>query len=117
MGKCKVENRILVQMDLLIEVTAQYIKFLLWFMSESPLIHLLLTELKNLPVCILKRFVISHKIDGKSEKSLLQLDLVKEKEIHLPLEKIEVGEKTERLLKKLSIILVPLIKGKRRKRC
>jgi len=117
MGKCKVENRILVQMDLLIEVTAQYIKFLLWFMSESPLIHLLLTELKNLPVCILKRFVISHKIDEESGKSLLQLDVAKKKEIHLPLEKIEVGEKTDRLLKKLSIILVPLIKRKRKRRC
>ena len=79
MGKCKVENRIFVQMDLLIEVTAKYIKFLLWFMSESPLIHLLLTELKNLLLCILKRFVISHKIDGKSGKSLLKLDLLRKR--------------------------------------
>ena len=51
---------------------------------------------------ILKRYVISREIDGKSGKSLLQLVVAKNKDIHLPLEKVEVGAKTERLLKNLS---------------
>ena len=51
----------------------------------------------------MKRFVKSDAIDGKSAKTLLGLDIEKQKGIHLPLEKKEVGEKTTKLLAKLSV--------------
>jgi len=69
------------------DVSVPYNKFHLWFQGDSPLIHLLFTYLKKLLVCILKRFVISREIDEESEKSMLQLDVAKKKETHLPLEK------------------------------
>ena len=58
-------------------------------------------ELKKLLVTVMKRFIKSEVIEGKSGKSLLKLDVGK-KEIYLPLEEIEIDAKTTRLLKQLS---------------
>ena len=51
---------------------------------------------------IMKRFIKSDTIDGRSAKTLLGLGIKRQKEIHPPLEKMEVGGKTTRPLAKLS---------------
>ena len=50
----------------------------------------------------MKQFIKNDAIDGKIAKTLSVLDIEKQKEIHLLLEKMEVIGKTTRLLAKLS---------------
>ena len=57
--------------------------FLKHFQVEGPMIHVLFTELKNLLKMIMKQFIKSDAIDGISAKTLLGLDIEKQKEIHL----------------------------------
>ena len=101
-----------VEMAFLINSSSPYDKLLLWFQTEGPLIHVMFNELKKLLVTVMKRFIKSKVIEGKSGNSLLKLDVGK-KEIYLPLEEIEIGAKTTRLLKQLS----PFDQKKRRRRC
>ena len=75
-------------------------KFLTVFQSEGQLIHITFNEMKDLLKTIMKRFIISSEVDGKSGKTLLSLK-VENKSIHLQ-DKMEVGSKTSRLLNKLS---------------
>ena len=95
------EKRILAQIAFLVDVHAPFNKFLVAFQGDRPLIHVMFTELKKVLVAIMKRFINNDEINGKSAKALLKLD-VKNKDIHLPLENIEIGAKTDRLLKGLS---------------
>ena len=95
------EKKMLVEMAFLMNSSSPYQKLLLWFQTDAPLIHLLFHELKQLLVAVMKRFIKSEEVDGKSAKSLLKLD-VSDKNILLPLEEIEIGAKTSRLLKELS---------------
>ena len=99
--KLKISQRMLVQMAFVIDVSKPYYKFLLRFQGEGPLIHIMFSELKKVLLAVMRRFMKSEELNGKSAKSLLKMDPKKE-EFHLPLEKIEVGAKTERLLQKLS---------------
>ena len=95
------EKYILVQIAFLFDVHAPFNKFLVAFQGDRPLIHIIFTELKKINVAIMKCFISNDVINGKSTKALLYLD-VKNKNTHLPLEKIEIGAKTDRLLKVLS---------------
>ena len=95
------EKKMLVEMAFLINSSSPYDKLLLWFQTEGPLIHVMFNEFKKLLVTVMKRFIKSEVIEGKSGKSLLKLDVGK-KEIYCPLEEIEIGAKTTRLLKQLS---------------
>ena len=105
------EKHILVQIVFLFDVHAPFNKFLVAFQGDRPLIHIIFTEPKKINVAIMKCFISNDVINGKSTKALLYLD-VKNKNTHLPLEKIEIGAKTDRLLKVLS----PYDQKKRRKR-
>ena len=98
--KFKISQRMLVQMVFVIDVRKPYYKFLLRFQGKGPLIHIMFSELKKVLLAVMRRFN-SEELNGKSAKSLLKMDPNKN-EFHLPLEKIEVGAKTERLLQKLN---------------
>lgn len=94
-------TRILIQIAFVVNISVPYMNSLDHFQTEGPSIHVLFTELKNLLKTIMERFNKNDGIDVKSAKILLGLDIEKLKEIHLPLEKMEVDGKTTRLLGKL----------------
>ena len=70
-------------------------------MSCNIQIHEMFTELMKIFVAIVKCFINNDEINGKSAKALLNLD-VKFKDIHLQFKNIEIGAKSDRLLKVLS---------------
>ena len=96
------ETRILIQMAFVVDLSVPYMNFLENFQTEGLMVHVLFTELKNLRKTITKRFIKSDPADGKNAKTLLGQDIEKQKDFHLPLEKMEVGGKTTKLLAKLS---------------
>ena len=99
--KFKSEKHILVQIAFLVDVHAPFNKFLAESQGDDPQIHVIFTELKKNLVAIMKHFINYDEINGQSASAMLNLD-VKNKDIHLPLEKIETGVKTDSLLKLLS---------------
>ena len=97
----KRENVILVHIAFLIDVAIPFQKFLTTFQFEGPLIHILFKELKSLLKSIMLRFIDPKIIEGKSGADLAKI-VVDSQENQLSLDKIIVGTKTERFLKKLS---------------
>ena len=70
------------------------------FQSEGPLVHIIYKAIKDLLKIVMKRFLKGKIIDGLSRKKLQKFDVTK-KENQLG-DKLEIGAKTEHLLKNLS---------------
>ena len=70
------------------------------FQSEGPLVHIICKTMKDLLKIVMKRFLKGKIIDGLSGKKLQKSDVTK-KENQLG-DKLEIGAKTERLLKNLN---------------
>ena len=70
------------------------------FQSEGPLVHIICKAMKDLLKIVMKRFLKGKIIDGLSGKKLQKSDVTK-KENQLG-DKLEIGAKTERLLKNLN---------------
>ena len=97
----KRENAILVQIAFLIDAAILFQNFLTAFQFEGPLIHILFKELKSLLKSIMLRFIDPKVLEGKSGADLANI-VVDSEENQLSLDKIVVGAKTKRFLKKLS---------------
>ena len=67
-------------MAFVVNVSASYNTFLLSFLGEGPLIHLMFSELKKLLVTTMERYIQADGITGKSAKALLELSPFEEKE-------------------------------------
>ena len=95
------ENFLLIQIAFLIDVSTPFTRFLRYFQSQEPLIHIVYKEMKNLLLTVMKRFLKAEIVNKKTGKELLKID-VKKKENQLAEGNIVIGAKSEKLLKKLS---------------
>ena len=94
------EKFTLVQLAFTIDVSVPFVNFLTLFQSEGPPVHIIYKAMNDLLKIVMKRFLKAKVIDGLSEKELQKVDVTK-KENQLG-DKLEIGVKTERLLKNLS---------------
>ena len=94
------EKFTLVQLAFTIDVSVPFVNFLTVFQSEGPLVHIIYKAMKDLLKIVMKRFLKAKVIDGLSGKELQKVDVTK-KENQLN-DKLEIGAKTECLLKNLS---------------
>ena len=97
----KIENIILVQIAFLIFAAIPLQKFLTTFQFGGPLIQILFKELKSLLKSIMLRYIDPKILEGNSGADLAKI-VVDSQENQLSLDKIVVGAKTERFLKKVS---------------
>ena len=73
----------------------------LTFQAEYPIVHSLHTVMKDLLVVVMKRFLQSSAVDGKSTNDLLKGDVAK-KENQLLLDKMNFGKEADTYLQNLS---------------
>ena len=106
------EKFTLVQLVFTIDVSVPFVNFLTVFQSEGPPVHIIYKAMNDLLKIVMKRFLKAKVIDGLSGKELQKVDVTK-KENQLG-DKLEIGVKTERLLKNLS---PPLNKKRSGKPC
>ena len=97
----KEKTSFLFQIAFLIDATIPFQKFLTTLQFEGPLIHILFKELKSLLKSIMLIFSDPKIIEGESGADLAKI-VVDSQENRLSLDKIVVGAKSERFLKKLS---------------
>ena len=90
-----------VQLAFLVSVEPIFKKFLCFFQSEGPLIHLLHHTMCELLKSLMGRFLKTHVLGEKEGKHLLTIDYSKP-DNQLSMSQMEVGEKTWSALSKLS---------------
>ena len=94
------EKFTIVQLAFTIDVSVSFVNFLIVFKIERSLVHIIYNAMKDLLTIVMKRFLKAKVIDGLSGKELQKVDVSK-KENKLG-DKLEIGAKTEHLLKSLS---------------
>jgi len=90
-----------VQLAFLVSVKPIFKKFLCFFQSEGPLIHLLRHTMCELLKSLMGRFLKTQVLADKERKHLLAIDYSKP-DNQLSMSQMEVGEKTRSALSKLS---------------
>ena len=95
------EKFTIVQLAFTIDVSVPFVNFLTVFKIERSLVHIIYKAMKDLLTIVMKRFLKAKVIDGLSGKELQKVDVTK-KENKLG-DKLEIGAKTEHLLKNLSL--------------
>ena len=84
-----------------IDVSVPFVNFLTVFQSDEPLVPIIYKAMKDLLKIVMKTFLKAKVIDRLSGKVLQKADVTK-KENQLS-DKLEIGAKTERHLKNLSL--------------
>ena len=95
----KDEQKIQLQISFLKTVAPVFTRFLRIFQGEGPLVHILYHELQSMLSTLMLRFLKADMINNKDGHSLLEID-VRNSEIQLDLEKMNVGVETLAILKK-----------------
>lgn len=84
------------RLHFIVSVAGVFEPFLLIFQSVSPMIHLLKEELANVLRLLLKRFLKSDALNGKSDAELLDVSLE-----NRPIEQCDFGAKTQELVRQM----------------
>ena len=95
----KDEQKVQLQISFLKTVAPVFTRFLRIFQGEGPLVHILYHELQSMLSTLMLRFLKADMINNKDGRSLLEID-VRNSEIQLDLEKMNVGVETLAILKK-----------------
>ena len=84
-----------VQLAFTIDVSVPFVNFLTVLQSKGPLVHIIYKTMEDLLKIVMKRFLNVKVIDGFRGKELQKVDVTKKEN------QLEIGVKTERLLKNL----------------